>query len=55
MTSLLVVRFLAGTFGASPLTNAASVIADMFPHSERGFAMEPFSIAPFLGPILGPI
>ena len=31
MAGLIVLRFLAGTFGASPLTNAGGVIADMFP------------------------
>jgi MFS family permease len=54
-TALLVLRFLAGTFGASPLTNAGGVIADLFPASQRGLGMAVFAIAPFLGPVLGPI
>ena len=33
--SLLVMRFIAGTFGASPLTNAGGVIADIFPANQR--------------------
>ncbi|KAH7022264.1 major facilitator superfamily domain-containing protein [Ilyonectria destructans] len=53
--TLLVLRFLAGAFGGSPLTNAGGVIADMFPASQRGLAMCIFSAAPFLGPTLGPI
>ncbi|KAI1451385.1 MFS general substrate transporter [Annulohypoxylon moriforme] len=53
--TLLILRFFAGAFGSSPLTNAGGVIADMFPASERGQAMAVFAAAPFLGPVLGPI
>ncbi|KAI2469668.1 MFS general substrate transporter [Annulohypoxylon bovei var. microspora] len=53
--TLLVLRFFAGAFGSSPLTNAGGVIADMFPASERGQAMAVFAAAPFLGPVIGPI
>ncbi|KAF3940002.1 hypothetical protein ABW19_dt0203083 [Dactylella cylindrospora] len=53
--TLLVLRFFAGAFGSSPLTNAGGVIADMFPASERGLAMAIFAAAPFMGPVLGPI
>ena len=53
--TLLVLRFLAGSFGSSPLTNSGGVIADMFPASERGLALCAFASAPFLGPTLGPI
>ncbi|EGX92050.1 MFS multidrug transporter, putative [Cordyceps militaris CM01] len=52
---LLVLRFLAGAFGSSPLTNAGGTIADMFPAAQRGLVMAAFSMAPFLGPVLGPI
>ncbi|KAL2157773.1 hypothetical protein VTH06DRAFT_5041 [Thermothelomyces fergusii] len=55
MASLLVFRFLAGTFGASTMTNSGGVVADLFPPSERGLAMTIFSGAPFLGPVLGPV
>ncbi len=55
VTILLVLRFLAGAFGSSPLTNAAGVIADMFTTNERGYAAALFATAPFLGPCLGPI
>lgn len=51
--SLLILRFFAGAFGSSPLTNAGGVIADMFPASQRGLAMSVFAAAPFLGPTLG--
>lgn len=53
--TLIVMRFLAGTFGSSPLTNAGGVIADMMPASQRGVAMSIFAAAPFLGPVIGPI
>lgn len=55
ITQLIVLRFFAGAFGSSPLTNAGGVIADMFPASQRGLAMSVFAAAPFLGPTLGPI
>jgi MFS family permease len=51
--TLLILRFFAGAFGSSPLTNAGGVIADMFPASERGLAMSIFAAAPFLGPAIG--
>jgi len=39
MASLLIFRFLAGMFGASPLTNSGGVLADLFPPASRGIAM----------------
>ncbi|KAL8722819.1 MAG: hypothetical protein Q9225_000768 [Loekoesia sp. 1 TL-2023] len=53
--TLVVLRFLAGAFGSSPLTNSGGVIADMFPASQRGLALSVFAAAPFTGPTLGPI
>ncbi|KAF7948368.1 uncharacterized protein EAE97_003779 [Botrytis byssoidea] len=53
--TLLIMRFLAGAFGSSPLTNAGGVIADMFSAAHRGVAMSIFAAAPFLGPVIGPI
>lgn len=55
IAALLVLRFLTGMFGSSPLTNSGGVIADLFPASQRGLAMIFFCTAPFLGPVLGPI
>lgn len=55
MQTLLIMRFIAGSFGSSPLTNAGGVIADMFSASHRGAAMSIFAAAPFLGPVIGPI
>jgi MFS family permease len=48
--TLIILRFLAGAFGSSPLTNAGGIIADMFPANQRGLAMAIFAAAPFLGP-----
>ncbi|QSZ30605.1 hypothetical protein DSL72_000162 [Monilinia vaccinii-corymbosi] len=53
--TLLIMRFFAGAFGSSPLTNAGGVIADMFAATDRGVAMSIFAAAPFLGPAIGPI
>ncbi|KAK5269206.1 MFS siderochrome iron transporter 1 [Exophiala xenobiotica] len=55
MATLIILRFLAGTFGSSPLTNAGGVIADMFQANQRGLGMSIFAAAPFLGPVIGPI
>lgn len=55
IATLIILRFFAGTFGASPLTNAGGVIADMFPANQRGLGMSLFAAAPFLGPVVGPI
>lgn len=53
--TLIVLRFLAGSFGSSPLTNAGGVIADMFSAAQRGLATSLFAAMPFLGPVLGPL
>ena len=55
MAALVILRFFAGAFGSSPLTNAGGVIADIFSANERGIATSIFAMAPFLGPALGPI
>lgn len=51
--TLLILRFFAGAFGSSPLTNAGGVIADMFAAGQRGLALSIFAAAPFLGPTIG--
>lgn len=53
--TLIILRFFAGTFGSSPLTNSGGVIADMFSARQRGLATAIFATAPFLGPSIGPI
>jgi multidrug resistance protein len=53
--SILVFRFLGGTFAAAPLTNSGALIADIWDGDHRGQAMSLFSLAPFAGPSIGPI
>jgi MFS family permease len=53
--TLLIFRFLGGAFGSAPLSNAGGVVADLFNAKDRGLAMSVFSVAPFMGPVLGPI
>ena len=53
--TLLVLRFFAGVFGSSPLTNAGGQIADMYGPRLVGLAMSLFVVAPYIGPALGPI
>ncbi|CAK9784753.1 putative MFS multidrug transporter [Cutaneotrichosporon oleaginosum] len=53
--SVLVFRGLAGLFGSSPLANAGGTIADVLDPAQMGLGMALFSVAPFLGPAIGPI
>ena len=47
--TILILRFLAGTFGSSPLSNAGGVISDMFPARQRGLALCLFACPPYMG------
>ncbi|KAH8805190.1 major facilitator superfamily domain-containing protein [Xylogone sp. PMI_703] len=51
----LAFRFLAGAFGATPLTCAGGSISDMWPSLEKTYAFPLFAITGFAGPILGPV
>jgi MFS family permease len=53
--TLIILRFLAGTAGSSPLTNSGGTVADLFSAKQRGLGMAIFAAAPFLGPAVGPI
>jgi multidrug resistance protein len=53
--SLIIIRFLAGIWGASPMVNAGGVVADLLPANQRGLGMVIFASAPFLGPVIGPV
>lgn len=44
MNTLLVLRFFAGTFGSSTMTNSGGTIADMFSPAQRGAAMGIFAM-----------
>ncbi|KAI0674023.1 MFS general substrate transporter [Trametes maxima] len=52
--SILVFRFLGGTFAAAPLANSGAVMSDVWDADTRGKAMAIFALAPFAGPTLGP-
>ncbi|KAI0067788.1 MFS general substrate transporter [Artomyces pyxidatus] len=53
--SILVFRFLGGTFAAAPLTNSGGLVGDIWDAKTRGKAMLLFAVAPFAGPALGPV
>lgn len=52
---LIVFRFLAGLTGSAALATGGGVMGDLFTADERGRAMSVYSLAPLLGPALGPI
>ncbi|KII93810.1 hypothetical protein PLICRDRAFT_101527 [Plicaturopsis crispa FD-325 SS-3] len=52
--SILVLRFLGGTFAAAPLTNSGALMSDIWDADTRGKALAIFTLAPFAGPALGP-
>ncbi|KAI8634234.1 major facilitator superfamily transporter [Xylariaceae sp. FL1651] len=54
LQTLLICRFFAGFFGASPLAVVAAVFSDMFNNATRGVAITIFSMAVFTGPLLAP-
>lgn len=53
--SLLVGRFLAGTFVSAPLSNGPGVLADIWNPIQRANAMAGFSCMVWVGPALGPV
>jgi len=55
LNTLIVMRFLAGSFGASPLTLGGGTIADLMPMSQRAKAMSVWVMGPTIGPVIGPI
>ncbi|KAJ5653215.1 Major facilitator superfamily domaingeneral substrate transporter [Penicillium lividum] len=55
VATLLILRLIAGTFGASPLVNSGGTITDLFLPAQRGLALTVYCVAPFLGPVLGPV
>jgi len=53
--TLIIFRFLSGTFGSSALVIPGGEIADMFDTETRGIGIGIFCVAPFMGPSLGPM
>lgn len=52
---ILVLRFFAGFFSSPAMAIAAGSIADMWSLDMMGIAMSAFCLAPFAGPVLGPV
>ncbi|KAH0838843.1 MFS polyamine transporter [Lanmaoa asiatica] len=54
-SQLLGFRFLAGIGGSAPLAIGGGVLGDCWRAEERGQAVAVYSLAPLLGPVVGPI
>lgn len=52
---LVVFRFFAGLGGSAPLAVGGGIIGDIWTPEERGKAISLFSLAPVLGPSIGPL
>ncbi|KAF9652760.1 MFS polyamine transporter [Thelephora ganbajun] len=52
---LIAFRFLAGLGGSAALSICGGVISDTWHPEERGMAMGLYTLAPFLGPAIGPM
>ncbi|KAK8190222.1 MFS multidrug transporter-like protein [Phyllosticta capitalensis] len=52
---MIAFRFLSGLGGSAPLAIGGGVLSDMFRPEERGKAIAIYSLAPLLGPAVGPI
>jgi multidrug resistance protein len=52
---MLAFRFLAGLGGSAPLALGGGLLSDLFDSNERGKAVSIYSLAPLLGPAIGPI
>ncbi|KAJ5110416.1 hypothetical protein N7532_000951 [Penicillium argentinense] len=52
---MIVCRFFAGLGGSAPLAVGGGVLSDCFRPEERGKSIAIYSLAPLLGPALGPI
>lgn len=52
---MIAFRFLAGLGGSAPLAIGGGVLSDCWRAEERGLAVSIYSLAPLLGPAVGPI
>ncbi|KAI6153722.1 major facilitator superfamily domain-containing protein [Pisolithus tinctorius] len=55
IASLLVFRFIGGTFASCPLANSGALIGDIWDAKRLGIASAIFAVAPFAGPGIGPV
>lgn len=53
--TMIAMRFLSGIGGSAPLAVGGGVLSDLFTPEERGRAISVYSVAPLLGPALGPV
>ena len=53
--TLIICRFFAGIFGASPLCVVPAVLADIYTNVHRGVAISIYALAVFGGPLLAPV
>ncbi|EDR04270.1 MFS polyamine transporter [Laccaria bicolor S238N-H82] len=54
-SQLIAFRFLAGLGGSAPLSVGGGVLGDVWRAEERGRAIAIYSLAPLLGPVVGPV
>ncbi|KAF9042749.1 MFS polyamine transporter [Hymenopellis radicata] len=54
-SQLIAFRFFSGLGGCAPLAAGGGSLADMWRPEERGKAIAIYSLAPLLGPVIGPI
>jgi multidrug resistance protein len=54
-SQMIIFRFLSGLGGSAPLALGGGVLSDLFAPEQRGKAISVYSLAPLLGPALGPI
>ncbi|KAH8678905.1 MFS multidrug transporter-like protein [Tricladium varicosporioides] len=52
---MIAFRFLSGLGGSAPLAIGGGVLSDLFTAEQRGRAISIYSLAPLLGPAVGPI
>ncbi|TCD61997.1 hypothetical protein EIP91_007637 [Steccherinum ochraceum] len=52
---IIAFRFLAGLGGSAPLAVGGGVLGDLWSPEQRGKAMAIYSLAPLLGPVIGPM
>ncbi|WFD00009.1 hypothetical protein MYAM1_002755 [Malassezia yamatoensis] len=52
---MIILRFCLGFAGCAPVAIGAGIIVDLFGPEERGSAMAMYTLAPVLGPCIGPI
>ncbi|KAF9076925.1 major facilitator superfamily domain-containing protein [Rhodocollybia butyracea] len=53
--TVLILRFLSGTFGVAPLIVSGGLLADIWNSRGRGYAVNLFAGCVFLGPSFGPV